>query len=203
MYSTAADGTGGEELLLSSSKKESMVPTDWSRDGRYLLYELGQRPSDLWILPVSPVEKPWAFLATPSNERHGQFSPDVRWVAYMSDESGTQEVYVRRFPGGEGKWRVSTNGGAQPQWRRDGKELFYLAPDGKLMTAAIRATVPGFETDAPQVLFNTGIRGTLLDRRNHYVAAGDGRRFLVNISAEDENPAPITVVLNWEATLKK
>jgi len=107
-------------------------------------------------------------------------------------------VYVRRFPGAGGKWPVSTNGGAQPPWRRDGKELFYLAPDGKLMAADVKAAGTAFETGAPHELFNTGITASFVTRRNQYVVARDGQRFLVNISAEDENPAPITVLLNWQ-----
>ena len=202
VYVAAADGAG-EQLLLGSTEKASQVPTDWSRDGRYILYERNQRPTDLWVLPMSQTEKPRPFLATPSNERHGQFSPDVRWVAYMSDESGAPEIYVRRFPEGDLKWRVSTHGGAQPRWRRDGKELFYLAPDGKLMSAAVKAGAASFETHEPRPLFNTGIARAFIDRRNHYDVSSDGQRFLVNISDEDRNAAPITVVLNWNAALKK
>ena len=104
-----------------------------------------------------------------------------------------------KFPDGGGKWQVSTRGGAQPRWRRDGKELFYLALDGKLMAVTVGASATLIETGAPRELFDTGITGAFLDRRNHYVVTRDGQRFLVNISAEDENSAPITVVLNWRA----
>src|SRR4030095_12685463 len=110
---------------------------------------------------------------------------------------------VRRFPEGDLKWRVSTHGGAQPRWRRDGKELFYLAPDGKLMAAAVKASASNFETHEPSPLFNTGIARAFIDRRNHYEVSSDGQRFLVNISDEDRNAAPITVVLNWNAALNK
>jgi len=124
-------------------------------------------------------------------------------VAYTSDESGAHEVYIRRFPEADRKWRVSTTGGGQPYWRGDGNELFYLAPDGKLMAAAVKRTATTIETSTPHALFNTGITGSFLDRRNHYVVARDGQRFLVNISDEDENAAPIIVMLNWMAALKK
>jgi Tol biopolymer transport system component len=127
----------------------------------------------------------------------------VRWIAYTADESGAPEVYVRRFPGGGAKWHVSTNGGAQARWRRDGKELFFLAPDGRMMAVDVTANASTFETGTPRVLFDTGIRTSFAGRRNHYVVTRDGQRFLVNISAEDENSAPITVVLNWDAALKK
>jgi hypothetical protein len=106
----------------------------------------------LWVIPASRAAKAEPFLETPANERQGQFSPDVRWVAYTSDESGTAEVYVRRFPGGDGKWRVSTHGGAQARWRRDGKELFYLAPDGNLMAADVRQSALTFETSPPRAV---------------------------------------------------
>jgi Tol biopolymer transport system component len=148
-------------------------------------------------------QSPQPFFETPATEHQGQFSPDATWIAYTSDESGAHEVYVQRFPGADGKWQVSTHGGLQPRWRRDGKELFYLAPDGKLMAAAVKTSASTFETGTPQVLFNTGITTGFVDRRNQYVVTRDGQRFLVNISAEDENSAPITVVLNWEATSNK
>jgi serine/threonine protein kinase/Tol biopolymer transport system component len=201
LYWRRADGVGGDELILSS-ERVGFVSTDWSLDGRFLLYQT-QVHNDLWILPVSPIQKARPFFEATSNEKQGQFFPDVRWIAYSSDESGTWEVYVRRFPGADGKWQVSTHGGAQPRWRRDGKELFYLAPDGKLMAADVKIGGSTFETGTPRALFNTGITASFIDRRNHYAVTRNGQRFLVNISAEDENSAPITVVLNWEATSNK
>ena len=138
-------------------------------------------------------------LKTNANELQARFSPDGRWIAYTSDESGVPEVYVRRFPGGEGKWRVSTNGGAQAMWRGDGKELFYLAADGRLMAVDVTAETSRLTTGPPRVLFDTGIRGLFVDRRNHYVVTRDGQRFLFNLTAEDDMLAPITVVLNWDS----
>jgi dipeptidyl aminopeptidase/acylaminoacyl peptidase len=204
LYWMRADGAGRDELVLRAEGIHQ-IPTDWSLDGRYLVYEARpQGRGDLWILPVSPGQKPQPFLQAPaSREGQGQFSPDTRWIAYISDESGAYEVYVRRFPDAGGKWQVSTRGGAQPRWRRDGKELFYLAPDGNLMAAAVTEDRSRFETGTPRALFKTGITASTIDRRNQFVVAADGRRFLVNISAEDENAAPITVVLNWESRLKK
>jgi Tol biopolymer transport system component len=121
----------------------------------------------------------------------------VKWIAYTSDESGTPEVYVSRFPELGAKWQVSTRGGAQARWRRDGKELFYLAPDGKLMAVDVKASPASIATGVPRALFGTGITGSFVDRFNQYVVTRDGQRFLVNISAEDENSAPITVLMNW------
>ena len=108
---------------------------------------------------------------------------------------------MRRFPSGEGKWQVSTQGGVQPEWRRDGRELFYLAPDGNMVAATITHADIGFETKPPHALFDTGIRASFVDRRNQYVVSRDGQRFLVNVSIEDANSAPITVVLNWQTQL--
>jgi eukaryotic-like serine/threonine-protein kinase len=179
------------------------IPTDWSLDGRLVLYDAernGQR--DLWSVPVASAQSARPFLETSANELQGQFSPDVKWVAYTSDESGAYEVYVRRYPGGEGMWRVSTNGGAQPRWRRDGRELFYLAPDGALMAADVKADGTTFETEAPRRLFNTGITGAFVDRRNHYAVTRDGQRFLVNVTDEDDTWAPIIVVVHWDGASK-
>jgi eukaryotic-like serine/threonine-protein kinase len=204
LYSIRADGTGPDDLLLRSPERASLILNDWSSDQRLLLYQSNPRgQQDLWTLPVFPTLEPQPFLQTVANERHGQFSPDVRWIAYSSDESGVPEIYVRRFPDAGGKWQVSTHGGAQPRWRRDGKELFYLAPDGKLMAAVVTASASTFETDSARALFDTRIRTSFIDRTNHYVVTHDGQRFLVNISAEDENSAPITVVVNWQAAATK
>jgi Tol biopolymer transport system component len=200
IYVIRADGAGGSEPLLVSSTKARQLPTDWSRDNRYLLYD---RESDIWVVPVAHPVEAHKFIAAAGKQTQGRFSPDRRWVAYTSNESGANEVYVQPFPAAGDRWRVSTEGGAQPQWRDDGTELFYLGADGNLRVAAVKASGTKFETVAPQVLFNTGITSQFTNRRNHYVVARDGNRFLVNISAEDGNTAPITVMLNWDAKLKK
>jgi Tol biopolymer transport system component len=148
-------GNGGTEkqVLRSSSMK---YLSDWSRDGRFLLYrqiseELGM---DVWALPVASgnsENKPMPFAATKFNETQGRFSPDAHWVAYASDDSGRSEIYVRPFPpdvSRGGRWQVSSAGGSQPRWRGDGKELFYLAPDRKLMAVEIR-TEPAFQRGTP------------------------------------------------------
>jgi eukaryotic-like serine/threonine-protein kinase len=202
VFRIPADGSGGDSLLLNLNAMWAVVVTDWSTDGRLLLCERhrgGQ--SDLWTVPVDAPSQGVPLLTTSADERQARLSPDMRWLAYSSNESGRHEVYVRRFPGGESKWQVSTRGGVQPQWRHDRKELFYLGLDGTLMAATIKRDDP-FETDSPHALFDTGIRASFVDRRNQYVVTRDGQRFLVNVSAEDENSAPITVILNWQARLK-
>jgi eukaryotic-like serine/threonine-protein kinase len=200
VFKVPAGGNGGDSLVLDSKGAAAVVVTDWSSDGRLLLCE---RKGDLWTLPLDAPGQGTPIVATSAVERHGRFSPDGRWVAYASNESGRFEVYVRRFPGGDSKWQVSTQGGLQPEWRRDGRELFYLALDGRLRAAAITRADTAFETGSPQPLFDTGIRATFVDRRNQYAVTRDAQRFLVNVSAEDEDSAPITVVLNWQARLEQ
>ena len=193
-------------------RRAAEFPTAWSPDGKtigytviYLTSQSATRPrltTDIWLQTLDGKRTSHPWLETPFREYAAAFSPDGKWIAYMSDESGSQEVYVRRFPGASGRWQVSTHGGAQPWWRRDGKELFYLAPDGKLMASSVKTGRLTFETGTPEALFNTGITTSFVDRRNQYVVTRDGQRFLVNVSAEDENSAPITVVLNWNAPSK-
>jgi eukaryotic-like serine/threonine-protein kinase len=145
--------------------------------------------------------KPLPLLQTEFNEQQARFSPDKKWIAYISDESGAFEVYVQAFPVSSGKWRVSTGGGAQPQWRSDSKELFFIAPDRKLMAVEVKTGAPAFEASVPQPLFDTRIF-QLTTLRNHYVVGRGGQRFLIN-SRSEENNAAITVVMNWTAELKR
>jgi Tol biopolymer transport system component len=197
IFVSQMDGRSEPQLLLKSTR-ESYRIGDWSPDGQRLIYWAN---GDLATLRLSSPGSPEPFLQTSAFELQPTFSPDMKWVAYTSDESGTPEVYVRRFPTGDNAWRVSTQGGAQPQWRRDGRELFYLAPDGTLMAADVDAAAGSFRTGVPKPLFDTGVRGLFLDRRNHYVVTRDGQRFMVNATADDDQRAPITVVLNWTADI--
>src|SRR5207249_4153527 len=180
---------------------------DWSGDGRFLLYtELGSKGADLWVMNMDGERKPVPFLQTPFNESQGQFSPDGHWIAYASDESGRYEVYVRPFPSGPGKWKISISGGELPRWRRDGKELYFLSPDRKLMAAAVKpasGAQPVFEAAAPQALFEARVP-TLIPGRNGFVyaVAADGKRFLVNTGSQTAE-TPLTVVVNWLAAVKK
>ena len=156
---------------------------------------------DLWVMPLFGDRKPLPFLQTPFNENPGQFSPDGRWMAYASSESGRYEVYVTPFPGPGGKWQVSTAGGDWPRWRRDGKEIFYLAPGGtRLMAAAVNGGASAFEVGAVRELFNT--RGVAPNAWTYDISP-DGQRFLVNTFAEEAASTPITLVVNWPALLKK
>ena len=211
IYQKPSNGSGNEELLLDDTAP--LLPGGWSPDGRRLIYQRidAKTNLDLWILPLSPGGKPEVYLQTPFVERQPQFSPDGRWVAYASNESisNQYQVYVQPFPPGAGKFQVSTGaGGAEPHWRRDGKEIFYLGADGKLMAVEIK-TQPRFEAGVPQALFDTHIvTPTLLSMLGSfkYDVTPDGRRFLVDriSTAADQRGtvAPITVVLNWQAGVK-
>jgi Tol biopolymer transport system component len=203
-YTKSASGAGTEQPLMSD--ENGAYPDSWSRDGKYLLYERngGTRTKvDLWILPMTGEAKPFPYLETPFEEVHAQFSPDGRWIAYTSNESGRPEVYIQSFPIGGGKWQISTTGGDQPQWRADGKELFYIAPDRSLMAVAI-ADGTTMEVGRPTVLFQTIIPVSgITDDRNNYVPSRDGQRFLVNALADTGNLQPLIMVLNWAGELKK
>ena len=140
LFQKPASGTVDEQPLLITPENET--PLDWSQDGRFLLYST-QNPktaSDIWALPMMGERKPFAVLQSTFDEIQGQFSPDGRWLAYASNESGRYEIYVRTFPEAGGKWQVSAAGGMQPRWRRDGRELFYVAPDTRLMAVPLRLT---------------------------------------------------------------
>ena len=148
--------------------------------------------------------QPIPVVRTEFNEAEGQFSPDSRWIAYRSNESGRNEIYVQPFPpvAGGGKWMVSRNGGVQPRWRRDGKELFYIAPDGKLMAVDV-STQPVFKSGVPQALFDTGIYGggAVSAGAARWDVSPDGKRFLVLSLVGSEGSEAMTVVLNWTALL--
>jgi Periplasmic component of the Tol biopolymer transport system len=139
LYQKPVDGSAPETLLLETS--EIKQPMDWSPDGRFLLYRSRDRSgpdTDLWALPLAPGGKPFPVVKTKFNETGRQFSPDSQWIAYQSDESGRFEIYVQPFSGVGGRTRISTNGGAQVRWRHDGRELFYIALDGRLMAVPVR-----------------------------------------------------------------
>ncbi|HXB72440.1 MAG TPA: hypothetical protein VNY05_29655, partial [Candidatus Acidoferrales bacterium] len=209
IYQKDFSGSGKEELLLQSGLP--VTPNDWSPDGRYLLYSAPGPTgrTELWVLPAAggtPHDgKPVPYLQGPYNEQQGQFSPDGRWIAYASDETGSYQVYVQSFPSGAGKFRVSTAGGAQPRWRRDGKEIFYIGADGRLTAVDVK-TEPRFEAGAPQALFDSKIVAGFLAATFHYDVAADGKRFLVDTVATGSAasaPKPITVIINWQAAAKR
>ncbi len=189
-----------EDLLRSGRDK---CPTAWSGDGRFLVFHhrnIGDKSDyDLWAIAMAGDRKPVALLQTESNEMWGAFSPDGRWLAYVSDESGKNEVYVQRFgPGaalsGE-RLQISHQGGSWPRWRRDGKELFFVAPDQKLVAVDVRASASALDAGKPRPLFELP---PALWSRDDYPYDVDGQRFLLPTLAGDPTPLPLTIVLNWK-----
>jgi Tol biopolymer transport system component len=210
LYQKIASGLRDHELLLESD--ESKVPRSCSRDGRFLLYTTGNpmtgQTRELWVLPLEGDKKPIPFARTSFNHIEGQFSPDGRWVAYVSDESGRDEIYIRTFrlnpaevsSDDEGKWLISTAGGREPRWSGDGKTLYYIATDGQIMAVQITAN-QAFRVGAPKALFQTppSLGATF---SQSWSVTPDGKRFLFLAMAE-QRQAPFNVVLNWPAALKK
>ncbi|PYS60380.1 MAG: hypothetical protein DMF74_18790 [Acidobacteria bacterium] len=200
LYLKDASGARDEEVLFESN--EYKRPTSWSADGRFLAYTRSDGPTgkaDIWILPLSGERKPFPFLQTSQfDESRARFSPDGRFVAYDSDESGSRQVYVTSFPGPGGKQQVSTNNGEDPVWRRDGKELFFLS-EGKLMAAEVKANGSSLDISNPQLLFDAH---SGFGPWAHYDVTPDGKRFLVATIGEGGS-APMNLVVNWTADLKK
>jgi Tol biopolymer transport system component len=202
LYQKHAHGATDEEALMTSPSGEEKISTSWSRDGRFLLYtETGPKTqADIWVLPLDGDRKPTPFLGTEFNEDQGQFSPDARWVAYRSDESGRGEVYARMFSptSSAGKVLISRGGGSAPRWRNDGKELFYIASGGTLMGMSVTAGTE-FRAGLTTPLFKMPIVTT-----DTYVwdVASDGTRFLVAVPLRQNAQSPFTVVANWSEELK-
>ena len=204
LYRKASSGAGAEELLYAD--KLNKFPRSWSPDGKFLLYRAVGDPKtgdDLWVLPLAGERKPFPFAQTTFAEVSGQFSPDGRWIAYQSDESQRAEIYVAPFngPGSvpAGKRQISTAGGIQPRWRRDGKEIFYISSDGRLTAADVSVKGTTFEVGAVRALFPLPIIGVA----HRYDVSPDGQRFLAIVPNEQPDNEPVTLVQNWTAGLKK
>ncbi len=172
------------------------IPEDVSRDGRFLVFTefIRRTNGDLWLLPLSGDGKPVALSQAPFDEKGARFSPDGRWLAYYSFESGGRDVSLRPVEASGERFRISSGGGTMPRWRRDGKELYYLAPDNEVMRVALSSSVPP-QPSAPAALFR--VESVVRD----YDVAADGQRFLVDVAEPD--PAPISVLANWPALLPK
>ena len=200
IYQKASDSSGSEEILFESA--ENKVPTSLSPDGRFLAFTntdtKANTKQDIWILPLFGERKAYAFLQTPFDEFGAQFSPDGRWLAYVSDELGTTQVYIAPFPGPGGKWQVSKSGGTEPCWRADGKELYFVAPDGKLTAVEVTARDATVEIGIAQALFETRM---FYSPGTHYDVTRDGKRFLVDMAGEGS--IPIMLMVNWTAELKR
>jgi Tol biopolymer transport system component len=200
LFRKDASGASGEQRLTQSPN--SQFAMDWSRDGRFILYEEETAPASkrsLWILPVAPGAKPRLYQRSAFNEIEGQFSPDTRWVAFQSDESGRYEVYIDTFPEPRGKVRISTGGGVLPRWGVDGRELFYVSADSMLMSVGLKPGTGALQPSEPHALFRLLVIDTNV---SPYDAARDGQRFLVLETAEHA-AQPLTVIVNWPALLNK
>ena len=196
-----SSGAGVEEKLYETTSGID-DGTDWSPDGKNLLFETsGEKTlADVWVLPLDESANAHAFLQSEFAEFHARFSPVGQWVAYASSESGRPEIYVQSFPATGGKWQVSTGGGAQPHWRRDGKELFFMAPDRRLMAVEVKLGA-SVELGTPTALFQTQVSS--FSSPNRYDVSADGQRFLLNSTVQEASRNPIVVIHNWAAGIKK
>jgi serine/threonine protein kinase len=205
LFQKAMSGAGVEEVLFESP--EAKIPYDWSTDGKYIAYAQLRTKENLWILPLEGDRKPFAFLQTGFDEDILQFSPDMHWISYASNESGNWELYIRPFIGADGepavgqtrKWQVSTNGVLNSKWNRDGKKLFYLSLDKKLMAADVEANGSTFDVGAVRPLFEVKAEGAAY----FYGVTADEQRFLMGIQVMSQSVPPLTLVTNWDAGLKK
>jgi Tol biopolymer transport system component len=207
-FRRSAAGGGNDEPVLPGEAYRTaqipslnLIPTDWSPDGRIIIFSAPAPASgnDLWLLSLSGDERPAKFISSTAEEMHGNFSPDGHMVAYTSNESGKFDIYVETFPRSDRRAKISTSGGYEPRWRADGGEIYYLSEDRKLMSVSVSAG-PSF--GLPKPLFQTRVAPGVTANRTHYVPSRDGRRFLVNQSSNAVQN-PITVVLNWTASLNK
>ncbi len=209
LYIKSVNGAGQEQLLVKMGAPAGW-PEDWSRDGRFIIYQIPGTTTgqDIWIAP-QPSEgaehKPFPYLQSQFDEKHARFSPDGRWVVYTSNESGREEVYAQTFPGSGSRFQISTGGGREPQWRKDGTELFYISEDRMLVAAPVKFTSSASEPlqlGQPKLLFPVTQLDTFFIGRS-YEVSNDGQRFLMPVIASGATAPPLTVVLNWQTALKK
>src|ERR1700722_8940198 len=203
IYAKAADGSSSERLVLESADATA-YPRSVSPDGRYLVYERRQNqnePGDhIWALPLSGDGKPFPIVQDALDERAPTVSPDGKWLAYQSNESGRPEIYITAFPAGGAKWQVASNGGTTPKWRRDGKELFFLDPQDNMVAVDVNTSGNAVKLGAPHTLFQAvGIQRDF----GPYDVTADGKKFLINSGNLKEGIEPVTLVQNWPAELKK
>ncbi len=204
VFKKAASGAGQDQLVYSGVGNEH--PIDWSPDGKFILVQYNGNQLDIAAIPLSGNNpKPIPFVTSSTDDGQAQFSPDGHWVAYTSGESGRSEVYVRPFPSGDGKWQISSDGGSEPRWRSDGKELFYLTADGTLMSVSIDAK-SSFEVTSAVSLFKTRtfpIPMGAWGGAAQYDVSNDGSRFLINTIVVPPTPSNLYVIVNWKPPADK
>jgi len=200
LYVKNADGSGSEKEVTDLGLGLMVNAWDWSRDGKYSLF---RKRNELWYFSW-PESAAKPLIQSNWTVQNAHFSPDGRWVAYASNETGNMEIYVSTFPSGEGKWQVSSAGGQEPRWRQDGKELFYLSTEGKMMAVSV---TPGtaFKAGSPIALFQTTHRRQPISAQDRfsYDVSGDGQRFLINTKMDEANVAPLSIHLNWVSEMEK
>ena len=199
LYWKDASGGGEAELLLAL--EEDLYAGNWTRDGGVLTFGVHSADTnwDIWALPMDGSGEPFPVLQSEFAEVRSSFSPDGRWMAYNSNESGDMEVYVTQFPGPGGKWQVSTNGGTEPQWSADGREIFYLDATQNLVTVPVSFGTT-FKAGLPETLFDAGLFPWTT--RSRYLVTDDGERFLMLSPIAGDSIRPISVILNWHAGLE-
>ena len=194
-YVKAANGVGAEEVLDQDPRGNFV--TDWSRDGRYLIEAVSDLKTlgDIWVIPQFGDKRRFPYMNTEYNERGGKLSPNGQWLAYVSNESKRYEIYVQTFPEHGGKWQISTNGGDFPVWSRDGRELYFIGADRKLMAVEVKGDGKSFAASLPKPLFEVADQWP-------FDVSKDGR-FLIQVPVEQGSAKVLTVVTNWQAGLKK
>jgi Tol biopolymer transport system component len=208
IYLKPTNQTGQEELVLEGDSPT--IPVSWSPDARSIVYVTQNQSRDMFIVPINGEKKPVPIAPSQFDESHGQVSPDGKWFAYQSSETGQMEIYVRPFPNGDGKWQISAGGGYWPRWRRDSKELFYVdkTVGGKLVAVEIKTASATLGTASPKILFDFNTNGALPHSfvYHTYSVSADGQRFLIprpTASSPEEIASPLVVILNWTAALAK
>jgi hypothetical protein len=199
IFEKNADGSGPDEQLTDMKAGRMVNPWDWSRDGKYLLE---RNETELLYYAVAD-DKSHEYIKGPWVVRNAQFSPDGKYVAYATNETGDWEVYVSPFPNASSKWLVSRGGGEEPRWRGDSKELFYVSPEGKLMAAAVK-TGTSFESMTPVALFQTRRRQKISSQDVFtYAVSADGSKFLFNTLVDQKEAPPLSIIRNWNAEGEK
>jgi Tol biopolymer transport system component len=197
-------GGASEEVLLQAPYEN--WPDDWSSDGRFLSFGTlpagGKRNFQLWALSMTGERRASAFATEATVQENSRFSPDARWIAYASDESGRFEIYIRPFPGPGGQWQVSTAGGSHPRWRRDGREIFYLSSDNRIMAVPLSLGAASLQAGSPVPLFPVRLQ-KVSPEDSIYEVSADGQRFLVNSVSGEEPARTLTLLTDWTALLKE
>jgi Tol biopolymer transport system component len=198
LYDRPSNGTGTEELLLAD--RTAKIPLSVSPDGKWLAYlvlDPSRKDADVWLMQLA-TRKTTPLLTAPFNEGGLQFSPDGEWIVYSSDESGRNEIYVQQFPDSTGKWIVSRGGGTTPAWSADGRQIYYISPERKMMSVPVS---PGTSFDAgmPIALFEARVREVGAVRYRQYAVTRDGSKFLLNRYVGEEGTRPMTLIQSWSS----